>query len=73
MPGDPQQPVPRPPDILPNPVRPPTPEVAPKPDSQPGVPIPGSDVVTNPDSQEIPPTFPPEFPPPPSGVTWGLS
>ena len=76
MPGDPQQPAPpRRPDVVPNPVRPPTPQEEPKPDAPPGIPAPGPDVVTDPEPEEIPATFPPEAPPDFFGdyVQYGLS
>jgi hypothetical protein len=65
MPGDPQQPMPSPPpDVIPNPVRPPTPQEAPKPELPPDIPAPGPDVIREPEPDDVPETFPPEDPPP---------
>jgi hypothetical protein len=57
MPRDPQQPVPAP-------VRPPTPQEAPKPETPPDIPAPGPDVIREPKPDDVPETFPPEAPPP---------
>jgi hypothetical protein len=63
MPTDPKAPIPaRVPDVVPNPVRPPTPEETAKPDLPTGVPHPGPDVVSAPEPQGIPATLPPEVP-----------
>ncbi len=65
MPGDPQRPVPTPPpDVIPNPVHPPTPQEAPKSEPPPDIPAPGPDVIREPGPDDIPETFPPEAPPP---------
>ncbi len=65
MPGDPQRPVPSPPpDVIPNPVHPPTPQEAPKSEPPPDIPAPGPDVIREPGPDDVPETFPPEAPPP---------
>jgi hypothetical protein len=64
MATDPKQPIPQPPpDVVPNPARPSTPQETPKPDPPIGVPQPGPDVVPAPEPQEIPATLLPELPP----------
>ena len=65
MPGDPQRPVPGPPpEVIPNPVRAPTPQEAPRPGTGPDIPAPGPDVIREPEPDDVSETFPPEAPPP---------